>query len=354
MLPLMVFNQSSAGPSLYSKQLLMSDNVNGATAQHRLSFTLPSSSTYGSVEIQYCANSPLPELPCTVPGGFDISNAALTTQTGQTGFVIAPGATSNRLVLSRTPAIAPAGSNASYTFSPVTNPSSPGSYYLRLRTFASADASGPEVFGGGIGISINNAISIRATVPPYLTFCTGITISGLNCATVNGDYLDFGELSSTATRSGTSQMLVSSNAQSGYNISVQGTTMTSGNNIIDALFTSDVSRPGTAQFGLNLAVNSTPSGGASPHGPGLAMPMPNYSVPNMYRFVSGETLVSTSGPDDVRVFTTAYVVNVPKTQAPGIYVTTITYICLGTFQVACARYTLLLILSLKKGNNRDV
>jgi hypothetical protein len=82
---------------------------------------------------------------------------------------------------------------------------------------------------------------------------------------------------------------------------------------------------------MNLKSNSAPAGGTEPFGPGLATPMPNYSTPNSFRFVDGETLIRVEEPDDVRQYTASYIVNVPRTQAPGVYVTTLTYICLATF-----------------------
>ena len=78
-----------------------------------------------------------------------------------------------------------------------------------MQTFASPQTVRDlEVFQGGIAIltTINVSVSIRATVPAtYPYFCTGLTISGLNCANANGDYIDFGELSATNTSHGTSQ-----------------------------------------------------------------------------------------------------------------------------------------------------
>jgi hypothetical protein len=228
------------------------------------------------------------------------------------------------------PAAAPAG-QVSYDFLNVTNPSSPGSYYVRLETFASNDGSGSAIDAGGLAFAVTNSLSISATVPPYLTFCTGITINNLNCANASGDYIDYGELSPGHANSGSSQMLVATNAVDGYNVSLSGTTMTSGTNAIAALATNDVSRPGTPQFGLNLRANTTPAGGSNPTGPGVAVPVANYFQPNSYRFVDGETLISNPAPDDVRLFTASYIVNIPKTQPAGIYVTTLTYICLGSF-----------------------
>ena len=320
----------SSADVLGTREIVLASSVIGAITQYNLNFVLPSSSTYGSLDIEICSNDPFPGRPCTVPVGLNVSSAVLSAQSGPSGFVIKPGATSNHLVLTRVPAVAPAGP-ASYTFQQVTNPSSPGSYFVRLQTFASSDATGSRIYEGGAVFATTNSISVTATVAPYLIFCTGITIPNLNCANATGDYIDFGELSSKRTSKGTSQMLAATNAQSGYNVTIQGTTMTSGANEIAAMASPDVSRPGTSQFGMNLTVNSTPAVGGPPAGPGTVSPVANYSVANTYRFVNGETLATTNAPDDVRVFTASYIANVPPSQAPGIYVTTITYICLATF-----------------------
>jgi len=321
---------SSADILLHNKNALLSSSEIGETSQYIISFSFPAASTYGSLKIEVCANDPIPSTSCVAPAGFDLSSAVLSSQTGPAGFLIVPGSTANKMILGRLPGPAVV-EPASYTLDNIMNPSSPGAYFIRMQTYASPDATGPEVFQGGIAFLMANHVQISATVPPYITFCTGLTITGLNCANAQGDYIDFGELSSKQTSSGTSQMLAATNAQSGYNLTVQGTTMTSGNNEIKALASNDVSRPGTAQFGLNLTVNSTPSGGAVPVGPGVTVPVAQYSTPDSYRFVNGETLATNTVPDDVRVFTTSYIVNVPKAQDPGIYVTTITYICLASF-----------------------
>ena len=285
--------------------------------------------TVGSISIRFCSNDPNPLRPCTVPTGMDVTGGSLASQSGETGFTYTTTA-SNRILLTRAPSAATPGP-ANYDFQNIINPSSPGTYYIRILTYPTSDASGSYTDEGGIAFAITNQLSITATVPPYLTFCTGITISGLNCANADGDYIDFGELSSAKTSSGSSQMIAATNAQDGYNISVSGTTMTSGTNVITPLSSNDVSRPGTAQFGLNLKSNSVPAAGADPTGPGVAVPQSNYFQSNLYRFVNGETLVSHPKPDDVREYTASYIVNVPKGQAPGIYVTTLTYICLATF-----------------------
>ncbi len=318
------------GAPLGQRALQLSDNEASATSDYLLTMTLVTPTTLGSIDIQFCANDPVPGNPCTTPSGFNASGAVLASQNGQTGFSIGAGSTAHEIVLTRTPGAALPGSSE-YHFTGVINPDSPGSYFVRLQTYASADATGPSTDYGGIAFAILNNLSISATVPPFLIFCTGVTISGLNCANAQGDFIDLGNLSTSSARSGSSQMLVGTNAGNGYNITVSGTTMTSGNNVIAAIASNNVSRPGTAQFGFNLRTNSAPAVGRDPTGPGTGVPVANYNQPNFYRFNTGDTLVSNPGPDDLREFTASYIVNVPNVQAPGVYVSTLTYIALATF-----------------------
>lgn len=319
------------GAQLGQRSFDQSSNNISAQDLATLSFSLVDTSTIGSVEFQFCSNDPFPEDACIAPAGFNASGTFLTSQQGVTGFSIdTNNSNANTIILSRPPALANSGP-ASYTFNPIKNPSSPGSYYVRIQTFGSPDGSGTASDYGGIAFVIVNQVSINAEVPPYLLFCTGITVSNFNCANAVGDYIDFGEFSSARASSATSQMLVATNAQQGYAISIDGTTLASGNNSIAALSTGDVSRPGTAQFGFNLKSNTTPRGGSEVAGPGTSQASPNYAQPDIYRFNPSDTVVADPKSDDIRVYTSNYIVNVPKAQSPGIYVSTVTYVCLANF-----------------------
>lgn len=319
------------GATIPQRSITISDSTPGANATYLLSFTVPSSQVLGSIQLQFCSNSPLFNDPCAAPNGFDIAGATLTGQTGAVGFVIYPsGTTANTVVLSRVPTPAAAGA-VTYTFSGIVNPSTSGEYYARLQTFSSADASGSSTDSGGLALSLNDQVQVTTEVPPYLQFCTGVTITDYDCDTITGSYLNFGNLTSAATASATSVMVSATNALSGFGISVYGTTMTSGNNIINAIVPQDVSRPGVSQFGLNLVANATPNTGQNPSGPGGAAPAAAYSVPDFYRFNSGDLIASTSSADDYRKLTASYIVNIPIGQPIGVYVTTLTYICLANF-----------------------
>lgn len=315
---------------LPSRSIMLSNNTQGATSTYKLSFNLPSTATLGSIKLMICANSPIDGDVCNAPAGFSFLTATLANQTGETGFTISPATTANELILTRT-AVAGVPGPVSYTLNTVTNPASPGSYYGRTQTFATEDASGPENEFGGLAFSINASVSITATVPPYLLFCSGVVISGMDCGTANGNYVNFGTLTPVQAKSGQTEMVAATNAENGYSIAVDGTTMTSGNNVISAISGPDVSRPGTNQFGINLVGNVDPAVGANPAGGGVAAPLVNYAQTNRYMFSPSATLASSPTPDLYKKFTVSYVVNVSKDQAPGVYVSTLTYVCTASF-----------------------
>lgn len=318
------------GVQLGNRALQLASSQAGATTDYRLSFTLPTTGTLGSIAIEFCSNDPFPGTFCTAPAGLDASTAVLIDQTGAGGFSIDPSSTANNIVLTRPPSVETT-IPVTYHFSGIVNPSSPGSYYARVQTFVTPDATGPASDNGGLAFAIANAITITATVPPYLIFCTGVSIPGNNCVNASGNFVDFGELSAVNARVGHSQFLVATNAEDGYGVTVSGSTLASGNNAIAAMSANDVSRPGLPQFGFNLRANSTPANGSDPTGPGTGQPLPNYNQPNSYRFVSGDSLVINPAPDDVRVYTSGYIANVPNVQPAGIYVSTLTYVCLALF-----------------------
>lgn len=319
------------GAQLVQRSLQMSDSVPGAVATYTLSFTMPASETLGSIELELCDNGSLPDDPCNPPAGFDISGAILSDQSGETGFSILPaGTTANVVVLSRVPAVT-AGGVVSYTFTDVTNPLATSTFYGRVQTFATTDASGSSTDFGGLALSTAHVINVSTVVPPFLLLCSGVVITAFDCSTASGDYINFGNLTSETTGSAQSQLVTASNAANGFAIWNYGTTMTSGNNVIDALGSRDVSRPGISQFGLNLVQNVTPNVGADPQGPGGLAPTANYSLADWYRFVSGDMLADVTHADDFKKLTISYIINIAKSQPPGVYATTLTYVCLANF-----------------------
>ncbi len=314
-----------------TRELHMSDRLVNATASYILTFSGQSAGTVGSIRLQLCTNDPFPGTPCTAPAGLDFTSSSLINQSGMTGFSVAAGTTANQLILTRVAGATVPGT-VSYEFQGIHNPSNAGTVFGRLETFSSTDASGANHDAAGLAVDYTaNALSVSTYVPPYLLFCVGNTIQANDCATAQGNFVDFGELATTKTATGQTQLLAATNADYGYTIRVLGTTLTSGINVIPALQTADIARTGVSQFGLNLRANSTPSIGSDAQGAGLAAVSTGYDTPNYYKFLSGDILVSSTNPDDFRLFTVSYIANISKNQPAGIYVSTLQYIALAAF-----------------------
>lgn len=326
-----LITSNAYGAHLGYRYLQISSNIASDTnVTYNLGFNIATQSNLGSILIQFCGNDPLFQDPCIPPAGFDDSAAVLTNQTGETGFSILTPISSSQIILTRS-SVPDTIQPVSYTFDNIVNPSSEGSFFVRLQTFASSDASGSAIDYGGIASTTTANISINTEVPPYLYFCSAIVITGLNCTTATGDYVDFGTLNSSNTSYGSSDLLVGTNGKNGYAITVVGDGLVSGNNVINSIASDDVSRPGTDQFGINLVSNQSPAIGANPTGPGSGLPSANYSNSNFFMFHDGDTIASYSQPDNYRQYTVSYIVNVSSTQPPGVYVSTINYICTGNF-----------------------
>ncbi len=322
-----------AGVEVLNRYDELNNSSAGVVAKHTIGFTFSDTSTnVGSILIQFCDNSPLQSIPCTFPSGMDVSAATVedTNETGNPGYTMADNS-GGQILLTNPSAPIPNSSPSTYTLDNITNPTSPGQYYVRIQTFSSTDGTGPNIEYGGIAIQINSELNISSIVPPYLIFCGGVTVTNLNCGSAQGDQIDFGNLSSNTTSDATSQFVVATNAINGYNITVSGNTMTSGNYVIPNLTNPNPSKVGNPQFGLNLVPNSIPQVGGSEVGNGVGTPTSRYGTSNFYTFNNGDTIASSANASDYSEYTASYLVNVPSGQPAGVYATTIIFICLANF-----------------------
>jgi hypothetical protein len=314
---------------LPNRSLQVLNPVPSATTTYNFNFDIGTAGQLGSIKFEFCQNSPVIGDTCDVPNGFSASSATLISQSGETGFSILPSLPVNQLIISRLPAGASQHS-VSYSFNNMKNTTITGSTYVRLTTYATTDASGATTDEGGIAYAIINALNVSAEVPPYLDFCVGISIPSFNCGSAAGQYIDLGELKPTSTASGISQFMAATNANSGYVVTLTGQTLTSGNDVIDAM-SSNSSVLGKNQFGINLVGNSSPNVGIDPAGPGVASPASSYNLANKFTFSDGDQIAISPTSDNYRRFTASYVANVAAGQQPGFYSATVTYICLATF-----------------------
>jgi hypothetical protein len=327
---ILVTRQHAAAIRFTERSLKIYTASAGESTTYTVSFTYPTANTIGSVRMQFC-NEAIPYLPCDAPSGLDVSNAVLSAQSGAGGFSISSQSV-NSIILSRPPSNT--GITASsYTFDNIVNPNSPQTFYIRLNSYASTDATGSYTDFGSVASVITTDIGLTTQVPPYLVFCTGKTVPADCFDPVGPAYDELDTPSQDEALSTSSEMLAYTNARNGYVVVLTGRTLTSGIYEIPAIEdTSEESIPGKGQFGINLTENTEPDIGADPVGPALNVSLnPEYTVQNKFLFDPGDILVTSNGVTKRKKYTVSYVVNVPPDQHPGIYTATVTFICTANF-----------------------
>lgn len=298
---------------------------------HEYRFTTVTSASIGSVSFEYCSNLPFYGAPCSAPAGLVVNSSSITAQSGITGLSIsAPDSNANKLVLARTASVIGLTPVVIRMDNIINQSTVNQSVYIRISTHGSTDGSGTPIDFGSVVYSTASGVGVGGYVPPYLTFCVGLTVS-VDCSTTDGSLMQLGELSSSSAKTSTSQFAGATNDFSGYNVYVSGGTMTAGNTVIPALTTNSPSIVGQSQFGINLASNSSPSVGASVSGIGDAAATSNYGSSNSFRYNDGEMIASSTLPTDYNRFTVSYMVNISSDQSPGIYATSFTYTAIASF-----------------------
>ncbi len=314
-----------------SRKVTLSNSAGAATGvTYTFNFTAPTATVLKSFQAQICTTA---SGACTTPSGW--SGAASDLAAQPTNYGDASGwtdaSTSSALRMTKTGnSAAPTGSQT-VAFNGTVNPTANNTTFFARITTYSDDAYTTAVDSGVVAASTAQQITLTGTIDETLTFCTGTSITGTNCGTVSGSSVNFGSFSSTSTSSGTSVMAASTNADSGYTITVNGGTLTSGGDTISALAAQTASSIGTEQFGLNLKDNATPNVGAEVSGSGSGAASANYATADQFRFASGDSISSAAGNTDANTFTASYIVNVGGSTEPGTYTATMTYICTATF-----------------------
>lgn len=315
----------------YNRSLFVYDPNPSAVTKYTISFGYHTITNVGSLDILFC-NDPIPTDPCDAPPGLDVSHAVLSDQTGGNDYTIL-SRTANHIVLTRNPDVVTTDPS-SYTFDNVVNPNSTAhSFAARLSDYASTNAAGPIIDLGSITSQATAGVALETQVPPILVFCVAHIVDP-NCnGTSGGNYTDMGQLSEDETLMATSQMAAGTNASLGYAITVHGLSMTAGSHEIDALTSPTPSAMGNNQFGINLVANTEPDMGHDKDGGDSAITVvaPNYDIPNSFTYNDGDVVAEAPHVSLVERYTVSYIVNAAPSLRPGVYTTTITYLCTGRF-----------------------
>lgn len=324
----------------------------GGVVNHAFAFTLPGGNTVGSIKFEYCTTAADSTITptCVTPTGLITTSATLGAQTGATGFTI-NNSSNGAPYLTRTAAAVSTTLSVTYRLDSVTNPTAVNgeTFFVRMSTYNSIDTTGTSLDAGNVAAATNRGIDLTGTMPESLVFCAGATIgltsSVPDCSTITTGAVTFNALfSPTDTSTATSQMAASTNAGSGYSITVNGPTLTSGSNTISGMTSATTGSHGVSQFGINLKLNTVatstvavgaevavPSNGTNYRGQAVV----GYNTVDNFKFTTGDAVADSAnggaGGSDAQIFTASYIVNVPGSQPAGTYTTTLTYICTPTF-----------------------
>lgn len=329
-LTLGISNHANAAMRLQDRGIYINTAEAGAETFHRVSFRYMSPDPIGSVEMLFC-NDPIPYHDCVVPEGMNVSNAVLSEQLGEIGFEITQQSV-NRIVISRS-AKAPTDHSSSYTLDGIINPQFAGdAFAIRLKTFTSTDASGPQVDFGSMRAQITQSIEIRTQVPPMLIFCLAEEVEQHCSSTNKVHYRDMGQLSPNETLTARSEMAVGTNASAGFTINVYGSQVSAGTSVIESSKVPTRSTPGLNQFGINLVENSDPQLGDDPEGEWAnAVTTADYGLKDRYLFNSGDMVAYSPNVSLMKKFTVSYILNSSPDLRAGVYTTTLNFVAAGRF-----------------------
>jgi len=141
---------------------------------------------------------------------------------------------------------------------------------------------------------------------------------------VTTDGSNLGDLSTERTGTKTMSVKVRNYLSGGYRLMIVGDAPKYGARSLATIATPTVSKPGTEQFGINVVANTTPSVGKNPvlqpgEGDGVDLITADYKVPNLFKYINGDTVAlsqqNTGGAD----FTVTMIVNISNVTPAGHY-----------------------------------
>lgn len=369
---------------ILNRSITMSSSKPGDTSvSYLVTFEPGTSATIKSIAVDFCANTPIIGDSCTGTVGTstpDFSSATVTTTGGAdignltggpwTAAVTNSGRTFT--ISSSTGMAVSTGNSYQFTINLVTNPTTLGTFYGRILTFANDTTSdyaggydGTNIGSniptdaGGIALSTANQITITAKVQERIVFCVYTTGTGNNCTGKSGSDIILGDTNGVLDPAGafvdnTAKYTVSTNASQGVAIRVRGPTLTSGSNTISANLTPTASAPGTEQFGLCTYESASIAGGLTPDadynggGSGACAGTSKTAGGAVYGGDNGALFTFNTSPSvgtnstygdviavksagDFSTGTLVFIGNVSNSTEAGIYKTTLTFIATGTY-----------------------
>lgn len=209
------------------------------------------------------------------------------------------------------------GTNASGGNAQLTNPNDTNTH-----TF---DISGTFGDTGSFAVDFvsDDSVNVTATVDPSIDFSISDTTIGFGTLSASDDFFATGDLAGSATETEAHTLIAGTNATGGYSITIDGATLTSGANTIDAIgAVNSASSAGTEQFGLRMTASGGTGAVSAPYAAaGYALDTAAFP----------DEVASVGGPSADTTYSVRYVANIAANTEAGSYSTDLTYIATATF-----------------------
>ncbi|MGH7237583.1 MAG: hypothetical protein ACREGF_03550, partial [Candidatus Saccharimonadales bacterium] len=163
LLPLFLGGSALAYGQVQSRSIEMSDSSAGSSAtSYAVNFTTATTGTVAGIVVDFCAgtSSPIIGDTCAAPTGFSVGTPTVTGQSGNisTLTTAASANTGRTLELSGTGASLTAPAVVSFTLTTATNPTTTGTFYARIFTFASSTGPATWVTANSDGSSTTGVV----------------------------------------------------------------------------------------------------------------------------------------------------------------------------------------------------
>lgn len=188
--------------------------------------------------------------------------------------------------------------------------------------------SGADTGTLSVDIITDDTVDISATVDPSITFTISDVIIGFGTLSSTAARWATGDTSGSGTDASAHNLTVATNATSGYALTYNGATLTSGGNTITAAsITNDADgTQGSEQFAIGVDVDQ---------GSTVASGYDHNATPGNrdWNFVPSTTttIVSRTSATNTETINAYYLANIAGVTESGTYNTSVTYIATATF-----------------------
>lgn len=359
---------ASAAGQITSRSITMSSSAASASATYTLTFTPVT--TAQELIVDFCSNDPLISDSCN----FDAATVpTISSPTSSVGTAATVGSGSPIHTIKVTGLTETGGSPFTISFTAgITNPTTATSFYARVLTYATGNASGytpantsgntpttgTYVDYGGVALSTAANISITSKVYETLSYCVFQSSCGTAPTLTLGDPTTGALSTSAAYVNSNAQYTIATNAANGVNVTMTGTTLcrpggtcTTGTNAytISAMTTNAAKSVGSEQFGMCIDSSTLPSGvtvateykdstASDCHG----ITTGSYAGSSTFGFndastsggtnnAAGSQILSSTGAISTYTGSFAFLGDISATTEAGIYSTSLNTVATGTF-----------------------